>query len=265
MGLCKLCDGSSPHISAALSLCLNCIRSRSDEASEIAEVAHRKIRNEWDLPQHAPRCKEGILCELCVNRCQIGNGEWGYCGLRKNVHGRLEGVSAIRGKLSWYDDPLPTNCVGDWVCPGGTGCGYPLFAYKDDPESGYQNLAVFPHACTFHCLYCQNWHFRHRTRDSRYTSVEKLARAVHRKTACICHFGGDPSPQLPFLLKASRMARDNNKDRILRICWETNGAMSKSHLREMTDLALDSGGCIKIDLKGWDETLHIALTGVTNR
>ena len=45
--------------------------------------------------------------------------------------------------MSWYDDPLPTNCVGDWVCPGGTGCGYPVFAHNDGPEYGYQNLANF--------------------------------------------------------------------------------------------------------------------------
>jgi pyruvate formate lyase activating enzyme len=61
------------------------------------------------------------------------------------------------------------------------------------------------------------------------------------------------------------MARDINKGRILRICWETNGSMLKNHFRKMTDLALESGGCIKIDLKAWNEILHIALTGVTNR
>ncbi len=189
----------------------------------------------------------------------------GYCGLRQNVRGRLEGVSAVRGKLSWYHDPLPTNCVGDWVCPGGTGCGYPSYAYMEGPEFGYHNLAVFPHACTFHCLYCQNWHFRHHTFDDKYEPVENLVGAVNKKTACICYFGGDPSPQLPFLLRASRMARENNEGRILRICWETNGAMSKRLLREMTDSALESGGCIKIDLKAWNEILHMALTGVTNR
>ncbi|NPU85813.1 MAG: hypothetical protein HPY65_15155 [Syntrophaceae bacterium] len=25
------------------------------------------------------------------------------------------------GKLSWYHDSLPTNCVTDWVCAGGSG------------------------------------------------------------------------------------------------------------------------------------------------
>jgi pyruvate formate lyase activating enzyme len=28
---------------------------------------------------------------------------------------------------------------------------------------------------------------------------------------------------------------------------------------------MESGGCIKIDLKAWNEGLHLALTGVTNR
>jgi pyruvate formate lyase activating enzyme len=33
----------------------------------------------------------------------------------------------------------------------------------------------------------------------------------------------------------------------------------------MMELVLESGGCVKFDLKVWDEHLHIALTGVTNR
>jgi pyruvate formate lyase activating enzyme len=62
----------------------------------------------------------------------------GYCGLRKNERGRLAGVSAEKGKLSWYHDPLPTNCVGDWVCPGCTGAGYPTYAHAAGPELGYK-------------------------------------------------------------------------------------------------------------------------------
>jgi pyruvate formate lyase activating enzyme len=61
------------------------------------------------------------------------------------------------------------------------------------------------------------------------------------------------------------MARERNKDRILRICWETNGAMSKTLLGEMATSVLESGGCIKFDLKAWDEALHLALTGVTHQ
>jgi pyruvate formate lyase activating enzyme len=184
--------------------------------------------------------------------------------LRKNVQGRIEGVSTTKGKLSWYCDPLPTNCVGDWVCPGGTGCGYPEYAYSKRAEYGYNNLAIFPHACTFHCLYCQNWHFRCHTLEETYSPVELLVQSVNAKTACVCYFGGDPSPQLPYFLNASRMMRERNEGRILRICWETNGAMSKQHLADMAESSFVSGGCIKFDLKSWDENLHIVLTGVTN-
>ena len=265
MGTCNLCQKSSSLISNELGLCVDCIRRRPEKARENAGRVHGRIRSEWKLPETAPRRTDGIPCDLCVNRCRIGEGDWGYCGLRQNVQGKLKGVSASRGKLTWYHDPLPTNCVGDWVCPGGTGCGYPEHAYKKGPEYGYENLAVFPYACTFHCLYCQNWHFRHHTREATYQPVENLVRAVHDKTACICYFGGDPSPQLPFFLRASRRAQEKAADRILRICWETNGAMSKTLLEKMLALALESGGCIKFDLKAWNESLHMALTGVTNR
>ena len=92
-----------------------------------------------------------------------------------------------------------------------------------------------------------------------------LARAVDDRTACICYFGGDPSPQLPHAIRASRLALERNKGRILRICWETNGSMHPALLRQAAELSLNSGGCIKFDLKAWSEGLHIALCGVSNK
>jgi pyruvate formate lyase activating enzyme len=185
--------------------------------------------------------------------------------VRRNEGGKFIGVSPDWGKLSWYYDHLPTNCVGDWVCAGGTGTGYPEYAYSPDPEYGYKNLAVFFHACSFNCLYCQNWHFREQTLKSYLTPLAKLISDVDEKTSCICYFGGDPVPQLPFALKASRLALEKNEGRILRICWETNGSMNTKLLDDMIELSLKSGGCIKFDLKAWDENLHRALTGATNK
>ena len=57
----------------------------------------------------------------------------------------------------------------------------------------------------------------------------------------------------------------NNQDRILRICWETNGSMNPSLLQKMVDLSLKSGGCLKFDLKAFNATVHRALCGVSNR
>lgn len=52
---------------------------------------------------------------------------------------------------------------------------------------------------------------------------------------------------------------------MLRICWETNGAVREPYLGMMAGLSLESGGCIKVDLKAWDQGLHYALCGVTNK
>jgi len=41
--------------------------------------------------------------------------------------------------------------------------------------------------------------------------------------------------------------------------------MHPALLRQMAQLSLDSGGCIKFDLKAWSENLHVALCGVRNK
>ncbi|MEW6410151.1 MAG: radical SAM protein [Nitrospirota bacterium] len=265
MNTCMVCGQTSELISEGLNLCIECIREKPDKAIPYAERSHRKSREAFGLPPKHPDDINGIPCNICVNECRISADSLGFCGLRRNKDGRLTGVTPEEGKLSWYYDSLPTNCVADWVCAGGMGAGFPKYAYKDGPEYGYKNLAVFFHACSFDCLFCQNWHFRDETLKSARRKAEELANAVDRTTSCICYFGGDPTPQLPFALKASRLAIEKNKDRILRICWETNGTMNKGLLKEMIELSLNSGGCIKFDLKTWNENLNIALTGVTNR
>jgi pyruvate formate lyase activating enzyme len=265
MAQCSLCEQNSEDISKTLSVCLRCIRQRPQEALKITARAHRESRATFGLPPSPPDNSEGLSCNICVNRCRIAENEIGYCGLRRNHNGRLVGVSSTTGKLSWYHDPLPTNCVADWVCPGGTGAGYPKFANRCGAETGFKNLAVFFQGCSFNCLFCQNWHFRNETFTSSYREVGELVADVDEQTSCICYFGGDPSPQMPFSLMASRQAREKATGRILRICWETNGSINPDLIDQMLEITNDSGGCVKFDLKAWDPSLHIALTGVTNQ
>jgi pyruvate formate lyase activating enzyme len=155
--------------------------------------------------------------------------------------------------------------VGSWVCPGGTGCGYPDYSHSRKSEFGYKNQAVFMHSCTFDCLFCQNWHFRTQSKKQGTRGPEFITDGVDEKTACICYFGGDPTPHLPYAIHASMQALNKKKGDILRICWETNGAMNPKLLDKMAGLSLSSGGCIKFDIKTWDERLHFALCGVSNR
>lgn len=153
------------------------------------------------------------------------------------------------GVLHWYYDPLPTNCVAMEVC-------------GEHSTRGKDNLAVFYGACTLNCLFCQNWHYMQNSASlSPHLSAIELAGAATRRVACICYFGGDPTPQLPHALAVSRLAGARRR---VRICWETNGTMHPTYLRRIAEVSLESGGTIKFDLKAYSEAIHIALTGFSN-
>ena len=265
MGICRRCGAEGPLISDAVSFCVDCIRDRFEEV--LPEVAGRRgeLRGRFGLPPQPPRHPNGIECRLCVNECRIGEGERGFCGRFENRGGRLRATTGHIhiAAVSFYHDALPTNCVADWVCPGGTGAGYPHFAHRKGPEFGYKNLAVFYQTCNFDCLFCQNWHFRDAATHRNHTA-EEVADAVDARTSCICFFGGDPTPNLLHSLAVARAARSKNRP-ILRICWETNGAMHPAALRKILTVALETGGCVKFDLKFFSEPLNIALCGATNR
>ncbi|MFP3870406.1 MAG: radical SAM protein [Syntrophobacteria bacterium] len=265
MATCRYCGKHARTVSGVIGFCADCIRRHFHEIWPEIKPVHDKSRKACGLPQDPPRAAAGIACPLCVHRCSIPEGGTGYCGLRRVEKGRLKGGRPHEGNLSSYFDPLPTNCVGDFVCPAGTGSGYPHYAVSNGPEYGYKNLAVFYHACSFNCLYCQNYQFKYRTSAAGRVTAADLAAKVDEKTTCICYFGGDPTPQILHAIKAAKLALSRQSGRIFRVCWETNGSMQEPFLSMMARLSLHSGGCIKIDLKAWDPGIHHALCGVTNQ
>jgi pyruvate formate lyase activating enzyme len=265
MAKCIKCGKISDEIAEVLLLCAECIRNVDEKSrAQLVEI-HARSRQEFKLPASPPSSPDGIQCKLCRNKCQIPVNGRGYCGVRRNENGHLKGGTPDEAAVSWYNDPLPTNCVADWVCAGGSSAGYPQWSNLAGPEHGYTNLAVFYQACTFNCLFCQNWHYRENSAMRQTKTATQLAQAVTSQTSCICFFGGDPTCQLPHALAASRLSRKQNRQKILRICWETNGSMNATLLNEMMDLSIKSGGCVKFDLKAMGAKIHYALCGVDNR
>jgi len=269
LGQCQLCSESSQLISSKLGVCLKCIREQPTEALKVTDRVHAESRTMFGLPPKPPREPKGVPCGMCANDCRIGVGERGFCGLVSNIDGRLvrRGGTPTKGVLQWYYDPLPTNCVAWWFCPGCTGTGYPKYAYKPTAEIGHSNLAVFYGACSYDCLFCQNWHYRNlATELNSVMSADSLASKANSHVSCICYFGGDPSVQMPHAIEASHIALQKAKaeKRILRICWETNGYWKKELALKAAELSKVSGGNIKFDLKTWDKNLNLALCGVSN-
>jgi pyruvate formate lyase activating enzyme len=247
--VCKICK-KEKILAKFLGVCKDCILERWEKAKNFIEIAHRKSRKEFSLPEEVPKSKNGIKCNFCANECKMGKGEFGFCGLRKNEKGKLISfVSREKAILEYYYDPIPTNCVAAPWC---------------NAKEGDFNLAVFMGACNFNCLFCQNWHFKFLTKNlSPMVSIEELLKAINEKVHCVCFFGGDPGPQLPFIIEFSKRARKIKKD--LRICLETNGIENRKMLEEIAKISFESNGIIKFDLKFFDEKLSIAISGVSNK
>ena len=248
---------------------MQCIREKPERALEITDRVHANSRKTFGFPPKPPKDSNGLACGMCSNDCRISVGGKGFCGLVFNMDGRLvrRGGTPEKGILQWYYDPLPTNCVAWWFCPGCTGAGYPKYVYKPTAETGHSNLAVFYGACSYDCLFCQNWHYRTLASGLHpIVSAGSLAAKADSHVSCICYFGGDPSVQMPHAIKASEIALKQAEEdkRILRICWETNGFWKEELALKAAELSYASGGNIKFDLKTWNPNLNLALCGVSN-
>jgi pyruvate formate lyase activating enzyme len=184
--------------------------------------------------------------------------------VRWNVGGEIVGLRGYQAVVSVHRDPLPTNCVADWICPGGNGCGYPVYSHSPGRETGFYNLAVFYGACTFDCLFCQNWHFKDMSSALQpKMTPESVEEMIDPSTSCVCFFGGDPTSFVQHSISVAEITR-SRENGIKRMCWETNGSMSGRWARRVGEIALESGGIVKVDLKAFDDRLHVALTNSSN-
>ena len=245
---CQLCGKNTPLTAEFLGICPEC--ACMPGSAQLAAIAHNRARALFSLPERPPRTKGGITCKLCVSQCEIGEGEFGYCGLRTVRNGSLRHLAGTpnRGVLHWYRDPLPTNCVADWVCSG-------------SHQYGKHNLAVFYSSCTLDCLFCQNWHYREVDPEkSSGISSQELADCASKLSYCVCFFGGDPASQMPHALGAAKLLAEKG----LVVCWETAGTANPKLMDRAFRYSLQTGGCVKFDLKAYSESLHRALTGRPN-
>ena len=264
---CKLCGKEGAPVAGILGVCRECMIRHWDEAKPFVEIGRKQSREEFDLPQKKNLSGGGgdrnlVSCEECVNQCKIPPGNMGFCAMKDNRSGRLHHIagSQSQGFVDYYYDPLPTNCVAAWVCGerGRTKTRLILPTAAQD-----KNLAVFYQSCTFDCLFCQNWQYRIDLRTPRRLSAAELAAAVDSHTRCVCYFGGDPASQMGHCIAASRIIMERKEGKV-RICWETNGSSHPQLMRKAAEIALATGGTVKIELKAFTPEIHYALTGCSN-
>ncbi len=267
---CEVCGREATDISATLKVCARCMRERFGDAKPYLDAAHAHIRGRYGLPARPPKDPKGARCGGCGNDCRIPPGGKGYCGVVENVRGRIvrKFGTPERGLLTWYYDPLPTNCVPAEFCAGSSGAGYPKWCRTPRGDIGWDNLSIFMGSCTYSCIFCQNFSFRELTVEGGPTmTAAELARKADKSVGCACYFGGDPASQMPFVVASAKLMREaaEREKRILRVCLETNLSMGLPNLKEFAELLMESGGGIKADLKCWSPEILYALSGVEHR
>ena len=260
-GTCNFCGTTSKTVSGVLNICRECIYKKDWDLVKphILDV-HEKVRALEELPSKPPKAaKEAIKlnCNFCINECALSENDLSYCGLRnleKNKSGELPLPTKRKGYIHGYLDPIPTNCCNAWFCDG----DYHTYSY-----------AAFLYGCSFSCLFCQNSSHKHFSKKS-LVDANKLADNIYNneKITCICFFGGTPEVQLPFSINLSNQIiekiKAKNDPRKFRVCWEWNGSGNRALIDKCMQLALNSGGNIKFDLKAFNEKLNYALCGISN-
>jgi pyruvate formate lyase activating enzyme len=245
----KPCIACGDHPAAdRIGLCADCLRALEDPAPLLAP--HRQLRRDLGLPPVPPRTPGGVRCTLDANECRMGEGEWGYCGLRRTLDGRMDTRFPPRTALAHaYRDPLPTNCCAAWFCAG-------------SGEEGF-NLAVFFYGCNFDCLYCQNAQHKQVRGAPVIAEDDLVRRALRSRVRCVCFFGGSPEPQFPFALRVARRVAAESGNRV-HICWEWNGAGNPRLVEQAALFSEQTGGTVKFDVKACHPNVHLALTGQDN-
>jgi len=241
--------------SEVLGHCGSCLSEREELVSN-ALAKHEQLRKTARLVGIVARDGK-VVCGECGNHCRLDEGETGFCGLRHASGGSIAETFPGRAIVSWYFDPIPTNCTAGWVCV------VSQERRLNRPNERWNNLAVFYGSCNSDCFYCQNPSHKEMTVARRpLMTPEELAGAVDSKTACVCYFGGDPGCNAEHSLSTSALIREKLD---IPVCYETNGNISHKNLDRIAEVVLRSHGTLKFDLKAFNPNLYRALTGVSNK
>ncbi len=172
-----------------------------------------------------------VRCYLCAHQCSIKDGQFGFCGVRQNIGGKLS-TFAYGKVIAAHVDPIEKK---------------PLFHFFP----GSKAFSVATIGCNFRCGFCQNWEISQasfRTGDS---GGEELApsviveKAIENGCKSISYTYTEPTVFFEYALETAKLAKAKG----LYNNFVTNGYMSKECL-EMARPYLDAAN---VDLKFFSE------------
>ncbi len=179
----------------------------------------------------------GVQCTVCPNECIVKPGEESTCHNRINIGNRLYSV-AYGNPCAVHIDPIEKK---------------PLLHFL--PQSKAFSIATA--GCNFACLNCQNWEIS-QTSPSKTQNVELFPESVvttclRNQCESIAYTYSEPVSFFEYMYETARIAHERNIKNVM----VSNGYINPEPLTQLIPY-LDAAN---IDLKVFDSTIHLKLTG----
>lgn len=177
-----------------------------------------------------------VRCELCPRRCEVANGERGYCRVRENRDG--EYTSLVYGNpCAVHVDPIEKK---------------PFFHVLPSSLS----FSIATAGCNLNCKFCQNWEISQARPDDTFNyslpPEDVAAKAVEYRCASVASTYVEPTIFIEYMIDIGKPAR---KRGVLNV-MHSNGYVNAGPLRDLCG-SLDAA-CI--DLKGFTEEYYREMT-----
>lgn len=181
---------------------------------------------------------KGDSCGLCPHNCLIKEGGRGVCGVRINKRGNIYSLSYGR-PCSIAIDPIEKK---------------PLYHFFP----GEKILSFGTFGCNFFCKGCQNFEIARKkpdedNKDLTYTPKMIVNLSKKEGSKMIAYTYNEPIVFYEYVLETAKEARKNGLKNII----VSNGYINEGPLQKLSKY-IDAAN---IDLKVFDETLHLKYTG----
>lgn len=184
-----------------------------------------------------------VQCKTCNHYCTITNGKFGFCGVRKNIGGKLYFMSYAQA-IAENVDPIEKKPFYDFL-----------------PNT--KTLTIATVGCNFCCAWCQNADISQITKINRSTTVystgfeltpEKIVKdAFLNNCPSVSYSYTEPTIFLEYALDTMKVVHQKG----LKNIWVSNGFMSHETLK----LILPYLDAANVDLKSFDEQIYQKFTG----
>jgi len=181
-----------------------------------------------------------VHCSLCPRSCHIQPDQFGVCGVRQNIGGKL--YSLIYNKVSSVAvDPIEKK---------------PLYHF----HPGSQVFSIGTIGCNFHCGHCQNWQIAFAKAGTHDNLLRDLPVAELIKEAKAANCEGiawtynEPTIWFEYALEGAMAAKAAG----LYTVWVTNGYINLKPL----DMIMPYLDAYRVDIKGFTNDFYFKLAKI---